>query len=271
MTDILARHRVTVSGRAGGQPLVFVPGYGECQQMWRFITPSFEADHRVVLFDVLGEEHCAIDGYPAKRYESLYGYAADLIEIVQALDLTGATLVGHSVGAMIGLLAANAEPGRFTRQVLIGASPRYLNDVGYHGGFTDAAIHGLLNAIDSNYLGWSAATAPTVMGNPDRPELAAELAGSFARTNPRIAAQFARATFLSDHRPEVARVRVPTLVLQCSADVMVPTTVGEYLHRHIAGSYFQMLDATGHYPHLSAPRPTIEAVHRFLGHQRDQT
>lgn len=262
--EVLTRHRVKVAGQPDGPPLVFAPGYGEYQRMWRFLAPTFEDHFRTVLFDVIGADQGSPDGYPADRYESLHGYADDLRQIARALDLRGATLVGHSVGAMIGVLTALAEPDRFTRLVLIGASPRYLDDDGYRGGFSRADVDGLLNAIDSNYLGWSRDTAPAVMANAARPELAAELVESFTRTNPRIALQFARATFLSDHRDDLRHIDVPTLVLQCSADVMVPTSVGHYLHDHIADSRFELLEAEGHFPHLSAPRPTLAAVRRFL-------
>lgn len=262
--DLLARHRVRVAGPAQAPPVVFAPGYGEYQQMWRFIAPVLETEHRTVLFDVIGADQGTVDGYPPERYGSLHGYADDLRQIADLLDLRGATLVGHSVGAMIGILAALERPERFDRLVLIGASPRYLDDEGYRGGFSAADVDGLLTAIDSNYLGWSRATAPSVMANPGRPELAAELVESFTRTNPRIALQFARATFLSDHRADVRRIRVPTLVLQCSADVMVPVPVGRYLHEQIAGSEFELLHAEGHFPHLSAPQPVLAAVRRFL-------
>ncbi|GAA1654704.1 alpha/beta hydrolase [Actinoplanes couchii] len=244
--------------------MVFVHGYGEYQHMWRFITPEFEKDHRTVLFDIIGEDQGTVDGYPSERYGTLHGHADDLLRILRALDLHQVMLVGHSVGGMIGALAAIEEPERFAGLVMITASARYVDDDGYTGGFSRADIEGLLDAIDSNYLGWSRATAPTVMADGTRPELTEELVQSFARTNPRIALQFARATFLSDHRDDLPRITLPTLVLQCTADAMVPASVGDHLHEHIPGSRLEILSATGHFPHLSAPGPTVQAVRAFV-------
>lgn len=235
--------------------MVFVHGYGEYQHMWRFITPEFEDDRRTVLFDIIGEDQGTVGGYPPERYGTLRGHADDLLDILRALDLQQVMLVGHSVGGMIGALAAIEEPERFAGLVLITASPRYVDGDGYTGGFSRTDIEGLLDAIDSNYLGWSRATAPTVMAHGSMPELTEELVQSFARTNPRIALQFARATFLSDHRADLARINLPVLVLQCTADAMVPSSVGDYLHDNIPGSRLQV---------LSAPAPTVQAVRAFV-------
>ncbi len=244
--------------------MVFVHGYGEYQHMWRFITPEFEDDRRTVLFDIIGEDQGTIDGYPPERYGTLHGHADDLLRILHALDLHQVILVGHSVGGMIGALAAIEEPERIAALIMITASPRYVDADDYTGGFSRTDIEGLLDAIDSNYLGWSRTTAPAVMADGSMPELTEELVQSFARTNPRIALQFARATFLSDHRDDLARLELPVLVLQCTADAMVPPSVGDYLHEHIPGSRLQILNATGHFPHLSAPAPTVEAVRMFV-------
>jgi sigma-B regulation protein RsbQ len=262
--DVLTRLDVRLLGARTQPPLLFVPGYGGNQTMWRFLTPAFEHRHRIVLYDVLGPHAASLTGYRDDRYAGLPGYADDLLEICRALDLTGVTLVGHSVGAMIALLATVREPGRFAGLVMIGASPRYLDDGDYHGGFSRAAIDELLDAIDSNYLGWSSTIAPQAMATPERPDLADELTRSLTRVNPRVAMQFAEATFLSDHRADLAEVTVPTSVLQCRADTIVPLSVGRYLHRHIAGSTYEVLNGTGHFPHLSAPRQTTAAVRSFL-------
>jgi sigma-B regulation protein RsbQ len=170
---------------------------------------------------------------------------------------------GHSVSAMIGVLAAIREPGRFSKLVLVGPSPRYINDAGYRGGFSKADIDELLESLDSNYLGWSAAIAPVIMGNPERPELAEELAGSFCRTDPAIARVFARTTFLSDNRADLAQVTVPTLILQCARDAIAPAEVGAFVHDQIPGSTLVTLAATGHCPQLSAPDATLAAIASF--------
>jgi sigma-B regulation protein RsbQ len=262
--SVLRRNNVVVSGPAGAQPMVFAHGFGCDQNMWRFVVPAFEADYRVVLFDHVGAGGSDLSAYRPAKYESLQGYADDVLEICRELELERVVFVGHSVSAMIGVLAANAEPERFDALVLVGPSPRYLDDEGYVGGFSGEDVAGLLESLDSNYLGWSSAMAPVIMGNPERPELGEELTNSFCRTDPEIARQFARVTFLSDNRDDLPRVRTRTLVLQCSEDVIAPRLVGEHVHRQIAGSELVLLDATGHCPNLSAPDETVAAIKAFL-------
>jgi len=262
--NVLARNNVRVYGQPHGQPIVFAHGFGCDQNMWRFVAPEFEADHRVVLFDYVGAGGSELGAYDPVRYGSLDGYADDVVEIARELDLRDAIFVGHSVSSMVGILAAAREPGRFGKLVLIGPSPRYIDDEGYRGGFSREDIEELLESMNSNFLGWSSAMAPAIMGNADRPELGEELTESFCRTDPDIAARFARATFMSDNRADLATVTVPTLVLQCSDDVIAPTAVGEYVHREISGSVFVQLAATGHCPNLSAPRETIDAIRAFI-------
>jgi sigma-B regulation protein RsbQ len=232
--------------------------------MWRYVAPAFEATHRVVLFDHVGAGGSDASAYLPQRHASLQGYADDVVEILDELDLREVVFVGHSVSAMIGVLAANTRPERIGALVLVGPSPRYLDDDGYTGGFTPEDIDGLLASLESNYLGWSTAMAPAIMGNPDRPQLGAELTESFCRADPAIQAQFARATFLSDNRTDLARVRVPTLVLQCADDIIAPDAVGEFVHRQIAGSRLVRMAATGHCPNLSAPAETVAAIEEFL-------
>jgi len=244
--------------------MMFAHGYGCDQNMWRFVTPAFEADHRVILFDHVGAGASDLSAYDPERYGSLDGYADDVLEICRELDLSDVVFVGHSVSAMIGVLAAAREPGRIGKLVLVGPSPRYIDDEGYTGGFRPEDIEELLESLDSNFLGWSSAMAPVIMGNPDRPELGEELTDSFCRTDPEIASRFARVTFMSDNRADLASVTVPTLVMQCSDDAIAPQAVGEYVHRQIPGSAFAQLSATGHCPNLSAPRETIEAIRAFL-------
>ena len=265
-TDVLVRNNVTVGGNPDGRPMVFAHGFGCDKNMWRFIAPAFEDRFRTVVFDYVGAGGSDLGAYDAERYASLHGYARDVLEICEALELSDVVFVGHSVSAMVGVLAANAEPGRFAALVLVAPSPRYVDDDanGYVGGFKREDIDGLLASLDSNYLGWSSAMAPVIMGNPDRPELGAELTTSFCRTDPEIQKRFARATFLSDNRDDLARVQVPTLVLQCSDDVIAPQAVGEYVHRKLPNSRLVTLDATGHCPNLSAPRETISAIQAFV-------
>jgi sigma-B regulation protein RsbQ len=232
--------------------------------MWRFVTPAFENDYKIVVFDYLGHGGSDVTAYDAARYSSLDDYATDVLQLCAALDVRHGIFVGHSVSAMIGALACAREPERFDRLVMIGPSPRYINDDGYVGGFSRADIDELLEALESNYLGWSRGMAPVIMGRPDSPELGEELANSFCRTDPAIARQFARTTFLSDNRQDLARVRARTLVLQCSSDVIAPDSVGEFVHRHLPDSVLVRMRATGHCPNLSAPEETIGAIEAFL-------
>ena len=262
---MIARNRVRVSGVPDGRPMVFAHGFGCDQEMWRLVVPAFETDHRVVLFDYVGSGRSDLSAYDPVRYGSLEGYAADVVEICRELDLDDVVLVGHSVSAMIGVLAAARAPELFGALVMVGPNPRYVDNGDYVGGFSREDIAALLESLDSNHLGWSAAMAPVIMGNPDRPELTAELTDSFCRTDPDIARQFARVTFLSDNRADLPGVRVPTLVLQCTADAIAPEVVGRYVHEHVPGSVYTLLSATGHCPHLSAPAETTAAIRAFLG------
>jgi sigma-B regulation protein RsbQ len=263
-SEVLRRNNVTVSGNPAGRPVMFAHGFGCDQNMWRFVAPAFQDRYRTVLFDYVGAGASDLGAYDAERYGSLDGYARDVLDICEALHLRDVVFVGHSVSAIIGVLAAAAAPNRFGALVLVGPSPKYIDDGDYVGGFTQQDIDGLLASLDSNYLGWSSAMAPVIMGNPDRPELGAELTASFCRTNPEVQKRFARATFLSDNRRDLATVRVPTLVLQCSDDPIAPESVGDYVHRQIVGSRFVKLRATGHCPNLSAPQETVAAIAAFL-------
>jgi sigma-B regulation protein RsbQ len=262
--DVLRRNNVRVAGRPDGRPMVFAHGFGCDQRMWRFVSPAFEADYRIVLFDHVGAGGSDLSAYDPERYGSLRGYAEDVLEVCEALELSDVVFVGHSVSAMVGVLAAQLGLGRIGTLVLVGPSPRYIDDEGYVGGFSERDIEELLESLDSNFLGWSSAMAPAIMGNPGRPELGAELTESFCRTDPEVASHFARVTFTSDNRADLGGVGVPTLVLQCSDDVIAPPEVGDYVHRAIPHSTLVQLDATGHCPNLSAPEATIEAIQAFL-------
>ena len=244
--------------------MMFAHGYGCDQTMWRHVAPAFEDDHRVVLFDHVGAGQSRLEAYDFDKYDSLEGYADDILEICRVLALEDVIFVGHSVASMMGVLAARKEPQRFSKLVLVGPSPRYIDDDGYRGGFKEEEIDDLLRSLESNFLGWSAQMAPVIMGNPDQPHLGEELTNSFCRTDPDIAAHFAKVTFKSDNREDLPAVEVPTLVLQCSDDVIAPDEVGEYVHATLPNSTFTKLEAVGHCPNMSAPEETIEAIRSFL-------
>ncbi|HUR50588.1 MAG TPA: alpha/beta hydrolase [Mycobacteriales bacterium] len=262
--SLATRHAVRESGRPDGQPMLFAHGFGCDQNMWRLLTPRFEADYRVIVFDHAGAGGSDPSAYSPERHASLSGYAQDVLGLVRELDLHDVVFVGHSVSAMIGALAAIEESERFAHLIMVGPSPRYVDDEGYVGGFSERDVEDLLTSLDSNYLGWSSAMAPVIMGREDRPELGEELTESFCRIDPDIARRFARATFLSDNRADLPHVQVPTLVLQCAHDVIAPTSVGEYVAEHIPDATLVMLEATGHCPNLSAPEETGEAIAGYL-------
>jgi len=261
---VVARNNVNVHGSADNRPMVFAHGFGCDQNMWRHVWPAFEEAYRIVLFDHVGAGGSDLTAFDRDRHASLHGYAEDVLDICRELGLEDVVFVGHSVASMIGVLAAIAEPRRFGALVLVGPSPRYIDDGGYVGGFTRQDIDELLDSMDSNYLGWSSAMAPVIMGNDGRPELGEELTNSFCRSDPDIARLFARTTFMSDNRADLPRVATRSLVLQCSDDPIAPAPVGEYVARELPNSSYVQLAATGHCPNLSAPEETIAAIRAFL-------
>jgi sigma-B regulation protein RsbQ len=257
------RNNVRLSG-AGDRAMMFAHGFGCDQNMWRYVAPAFEGDFRTILFDHVGAGGSDLSAYDASKYADLSRYADDVVEIGRELGLRDATFVGHSVSSMIGILASLKAPDLFGNLILVGPSPRYINDGDYIGGFTAEQIEELLNFLSANYMGWSTAMAPMIMGNPERPELGEELTNSFCRTDPEIAKAFARVTFMSDNRADLAAVKARTLILQCSEDIIAPFEVGDYVHHHIAGSKLVVMKATGHCPNLSAPAETIAAIRAFV-------
>jgi sigma-B regulation protein RsbQ len=264
MSDsIRKRNNVHVFGD-GKQPMMFAHGFGCDQNMWRFVTPAFEKDYQIVLFDYVGAGKSDKSAYNPERYASLNGYARDVLEICEELALTDAIFVGHSVSSMIGLLAAIESPEYFQKMVMVGPSPSYINDGSYTGGFERKDIEGLLETMEKNYIGWANFLAPNIMGHKERPELGQELTDSFCSTDPVIARQFAEATFFSDNRGDLSKLRIPSLLLQCSEDIIAPMQVGDYLSQHLPNSTLRVMKATGHCPHLSEPEETILLIKDYL-------
>jgi sigma-B regulation protein RsbQ len=261
--QIFARNNVKILGQ-GKQAMMFAHGFGCDHNMWRFVAPEFHDDYKIILFDSVGAGGSDASQFDPKKYSSLNGYAQDVIEILRAANVEKAIFVGHSVSAMVGVLAAIEAPELFDRLILVGPSPSYINDGNYVGGFNADDIEQMLEFLDTNYLGWSSAMAPTIMGNADRPALAGELENSFCHTDPTIAKHFARTTFLSDHRAELTRLKTPSLILQCSDDVIAPEVVGRYMHAVLDQSTFVQMRATGHCPNLSAPEETTAEIRKYL-------
>jgi len=263
MSKVLEQNNVHIQG-VGAKAMMFAHGFGCDQNMWRFVAPSFEKDFRTVLFDHVGAGGSDLTAYDRAKYSSLEGYATDIVEIGRELDFSDAVFVGHSVSSMIGVMASEKAPGMFGKLILIGPSARYIDDEGYKGGFSAKQIEELLEFLESNHMGWSAQMAPMIMGNPDRPELGQELTNSFCRTDPEIAKAFARVTFTSDNREDLVRVTLPTLILQCSEDIIASQEVGDFVNRSIANSRMIVLKATGHCPNLSAPEEVVSAMRTFV-------
>lgn len=261
--NVTKRNNVIIKGK-GKEVILFAHGFGCDQNMWRYITPAFEENYRLVLFDHVGAGASDLKAYSKEKYDTLEGYADDIIEIAQELKLEDIIFVGHSVSALMGIIAAQKKPGLFKSLILVGPSASYINEGDYIGGFTRSQIDELLESLDQNHLGWSMTMAPVIMGNPERKELGEELANSFCRTDPEIAKHFARTTFLTDKRNILPDSTTPSLILQCSNDVIAPIAVGEYMHRHMANSKLVIMKATGHCPNLSAPGETIQAITDFL-------
>jgi sigma-B regulation protein RsbQ len=257
------RNNIRIAG-SGQRTMIFAHGFGCDQNMWRFVAPAFEPEFRTVLFDHVGAGRSDLSAYDWTKYSSLQGYADDVVEIGRALGLKDAVFVGHSVSAMIGALASIKAPEMFESLVMVGPSPRYIDDGEYRGGFTAPQIEELLASLDDNHMGWSMAMAPAIMGNRDRPELGEELANSFCRTDPEIAKQFARVTFMSDNREDLAKIPARTLVLQCKDDIIANEDVGSYVKTHVPRSEMVILEATGHCPNLSAPQEVVAAIQSFV-------
>jgi sigma-B regulation protein RsbQ len=263
LQKIIARNNITIYG-TGNKSMFLVHGYGCDQNMWRFITPQFKDDYKIILIDLVGSGKSDDNSYDYEKYNSLEGYADDVIEICDTLKLEHICFVGHSVSAIIGLLAAIKRPGLFKKLIMICPSPRYINSESYFGGFSQNDIDDFMETLDSNYLGWSSDIASVIMDNPDRPELAAELKESFCQNNPKIARHFARVTFLGDNRSDLKKLTTDTLIIQSKTDAIASIKVGQFVHDNISNSKLEVLETTGHCPHLSAPNQTIEAMKKYL-------
>jgi sigma-B regulation protein RsbQ len=262
-TSVSERNNVKVFGK-GSQPMLFAHGFGCDQNMWRFLTPAFENDYKIVLFDYVGAGRSNVAAYNPERYSSLQGYAQDVLEICEELQLTNVIFVGHSVSSMVGLLAAIERPAYFDKLIMVGPSPCYINADNYKGGFDRKDIEGLLETMEKNYIGWANFLAPNIMGHKDKPHLGQELTESFCSTDPIIARQFAEATFFSDNRHDLSKAKVPSLILQCSEDIIAPIEVGEYLANNLPKSTLRIMKATGHCPHMSEPEETISLIKEYL-------
>jgi sigma-B regulation protein RsbQ len=263
MGSISKRNNVNIIGK-GDKVMLFAHGFGCDQNSWQFVTDAFKDEYKLVLFDYVGAGKSDLSAYSSSRYGRLQGYAQDILEVCEELNLKDIIFVGHSVSSMIGMLAAIEQPSFFKKLIFVGPSPRYLNDEGYHGGFERPDLEALFDFMDSNYLGWSSQLAPAIMGNPDRPELGEFLTSSFCSTDPDIAREFARVTFFSDNREDLQKLKIPSLTLQCTDDIIAPTSIGTYIQENTSFNTLYLMEASGHCPHISHPAETITAIKTFL-------
>lgn len=251
--DVLARNAVTVLGPASAQVLVFAHGYGTDQSTWRRIAERFATDHRVVLFDYVGSGRSDLSAYDERRYDSLQGYADDLIEVIDGVGATRVTLVAHSISGMIGALASIRRPELFAQLIMVCPSPRYIDDGDYRGGYSAEDVRGLLAAIEANQPSWAAALAPAVTARDDRPEVVDSVRRLFAATPAKVATHFARVVFFSDVRHRLAEIPVPCTIIQSQGDIICPPHIGAYLHERIPASELVQLETSGHFVHLTEP------------------
>ncbi|WP_299825739.1 alpha/beta hydrolase [uncultured Pontibacter sp.] len=263
MTDVIKRNNVRVIGE-GDQAIIFAHGFGCSQNVWRHLVSAYQSKFKLILFDFVGAGQSDLNAYDPVKYSSLDGYTKDVLEILETLNIKNVLYIGHSVSSMIGVKAAIAQPSYFSKLIFVSPSPCYINDEEYIGGLDKEDLANLLELMDSNYLGWSSFLAPQVMGNPDRPALGEELVENFCATDPDIAKEFARVTFLSDSRDDLERLLTESLTLQCSEDILAPLEVGYYLEKKAKGNTLKLLKATGHCPHLSAPEEVIAAINAYI-------
>jgi sigma-B regulation protein RsbQ len=263
MQSVLKRNNVTIYG-SGHQVMLFAHGFGCDQNSWKFIIDAFVPDYKLILFDYVGSGQSDMSAYSAEKYSTLDGYAMDVLDICEELDLRDVIFVGHSVSSMIGVLAAIKRPVYFKKLIFVGPSPRYINDGDYNGGFERADLEGLFEFMETNYLGWSSTMAPAIMGNKERPELGEFLTSSFCSTDPEVANQFARVTFLSDNRSDLAKLTVESITLQCQDDIIAPLEVGEFIRQNNALNTLVIMNATGHCPHISEPEETILLIKKHI-------
>ncbi|WP_281387357.1 alpha/beta fold hydrolase [Arenibacter arenosicollis] len=261
--DVLKRNNVNIIGK-GSQVIMFAHGFGCDQVMWRYITPAFEEDYKLVLFDYVGCGKSDIGQYNEDRYGSLHGYAQDVLEICNTLSLENVILVGHSVSSMIGMLASIQQPELFRSLILVCPSPCYINKPGYTGGFEEKDLLELMEVMENNYVGWASFLAPVVMKNTERPELVQELGESFCSMDKEITGNFAKVTFFSDNRKDLPKVKVPSLILQCTEDDIASDKVGAYVQDNLRHSEIYHMKATGHCPHMSDPEETIKYIKQYL-------
>jgi len=267
--NIIKRNNINISGK-GKKPIIFAPGFGCDQTVWKDVLPAFEEDYQVILFDYVGFGGSDISAFNSVKYGKLSGYVQDVLDVCAVLDLKEAIFVGHSVSSMIGLLASNAEQSYFSHLIMIGPSPCYLNDPpDYYGGFEKEDLENLIDMMEKNYIGWANVFSSTLINNAERTDAAKELEDRFCSTDPLIATTFAKACFFTDSRQDITKAKVPSLILQCTEDIIAPKGVGEYLKRNMPNSEITYMNTSSHCPHISDPDETILSIKNYLINQTE--
>lgn len=263
-SNTLTRNNVQISGQ-GKQPIIFAPGFGCDQTVWQEVALAFEGNYKVVLFDYVGLGKSDLSAFEPNKYSNLSGYVQDLLDVLCATELRDAIFVGHSVSSMIGLLASLRNPEYFSNLIMIGPSPCYLNHPPeYYGGFEKDDLLGLIELMEKNYIGWANVFSNTLINTSARTDVANNLENRFCSTDPKVMNTFAQACFFADNRKEIQEATIPSLILQCSEDIIAPKEVGIYLKENMPNSTLEYMNATGHCPHMSDPEETIDAIKAYL-------
>ncbi|XP_022772240.1 probable strigolactone esterase DAD2 [Durio zibethinus] len=249
---------------SGEKILVLAHGFGTDQSAWQRIFPLFTPYYRIILFDLVCAGSVNPDYFDFRRYTTLDAYVDDLLNILDALGVNRCAYVGHSFSAMVGILASIRRPELFSKLILIGASPRFLNDKDYHGGFDQGEIEKVFSAMEANYEAWVNGFAPLAVG-ADVPTVVREFSRTLFNMRPDISLFVCRTVFNSDLRGILGLVRVPCCIVQTAKDVSVPASVAEYLRNHLGGrTTIEILRTEGHLPHLSAPALLAPVLRRAL-------
>ncbi|WP_186576055.1 alpha/beta fold hydrolase [Aquibacillus kalidii] len=267
----ITRNNVKVRG-TGKQPMIFAPGFNFDQNVWSKVSKEFEKDYQVVLFDYVGFGESDIHAYDPSKYSTITGYVEDLLDICSELNMSEAVFIGHSIGSMIGMLASIKAPNLFSKLIMIGPSPYLQNEPPHYiGGFEKEDLTGLMDMLDKNYMSWATNVAATIVNDPTSSNIATEIEDLFSQNDPYITRKFADVVFFSDNRKYIPQVTVPSFIIQCSDDIFVPTTVAEYMHKHLSNSTITYAKAIGHCPHLSHPNETIDIINEYLNIEKEIT
>ena len=265
MNTVTMRNNVKVVGKKNAPVLMLAHGFGCDQNMWRFILPELEYHYQIVLFDYTGSGNSLLTDYTVEKYSTLEGYAKDIIDIIDELQLKAVTIIAHSVSSTIASIASLDRPKIIKKIVMVCPSPCFLNiPPDYQGGFERSDLEELIGLMDKNYIGWANYLAPLVMGRSQSEELIGELSGSFCSTDPIVAKAFAQATFFSDHRHLLQKITCPVQILQSSSDALASISIGYYMAEKIVNSELVVIEAEGHCLHMTNYQKVTQVCLKFI-------